>query len=305
VSTILSKSNSGTQSGARPSAAVELTPEGVLAAALPGKNHAPVYAFESLSAGALLPGIGEPNVRAPETLAEAIRSALDAVSPRTSSVSVVIPDTAVRVFVLDFDTLPARAAEAIAVLRFRMRKMVPFDVEHAGISYQILSENKNECRVLVAIMPSAILAEYEATVREAGYEPGAVIPSGLAALAALDSVEPVLTACLSRSALTTAITNGNDLLLYRTLDLPDEPEARIAEVQRGVAVAAAYYEDKLAGRPQKLYFAGNGNAAEFTRWIGDSEFSVVDLAPRPETGAASAMGSVSFAGIAGALAGAA
>ena len=94
------------------------------------------------------------------------------------------------------------------MLRFRLRKMVPFDVEHAGVSYQILSQNKIECRVLVAVLPGPILAEYEAAVRAAGYEPGAVLPSSLAALAALDTTEPVLAACLSGLSLTTSITNG-------------------------------------------------------------------------------------------------
>ena len=94
-----------------------------------------------------------------------------------------------RVFVLDFDSLPAKAAEAVSVVRFRLRKMVPFDVEHAGVSYQVLSQNETECKVLAAVMPGPILAEYEAAVRAAGYEPGAVLPSSLAALEALDSME--------------------------------------------------------------------------------------------------------------------
>ncbi len=56
--------------------------------------------------------------------------------------TLVIPDTSVRVFVLDFDSLPAKAAEAVPVLRFRLRKMVPFDVEHAALSYQILVQEQ-------------------------------------------------------------------------------------------------------------------------------------------------------------------
>ena len=69
------------------------------------------------------------------------------------------------------------------MLRFRLRKMLPFDVEHAGLSYQVLVENKKECKVLAAVMPGPVLAEYEAAVRQAGYEPGAVLPTSLAALA--------------------------------------------------------------------------------------------------------------------------
>jgi type IV pilus assembly protein PilM len=301
VSSILSKGKSGSLHGGRPPAAVELTPEGVLAAALPGRNQPPVYAFAALPAGALAPGIGEPNLRAPERVAEAIAKALDQVSPRTRAVTMVVPDTSVRVFVLDFDSLPSKAAEALPVLRFRLRKMVSFDVEHAGVSYQVLSETKSECRVLAAILPGAILEEYEAAVREAGYEPGAVLPSSLAALAALESAEPVLAACLNGMSLTTSITSGEDLLLYRTMDLPEDPRQRLEEVQRDIAVAAAYFEDKLTARPRQLLYGGIGGAVEFARWINDPELEVVELAPRPTTGAATALGNLSVAGIAGAL----
>jgi type IV pilus assembly protein PilM len=313
MNSILSKAKLGTQPGGRPPAAVEITPEGVLAAAIPAPGQPPVYAFEQLAPGALLPGIGEPNLRAPEAVADAIRNTLDQVSPRTRAVTLVVPDTIVRVFVLDFDSLPGKPAEAFPVLRFRLRKMVPFDVEHAGLSYQVLTENKNECKVLAAVLPGPVLAEYEGAVRAAGYEPGAVLPSSLAALETVDFLEAVLIANLSPLALTTCIATGQNLLLYRTLDLPDEPALRIDEARRGVAVAAAYFEDKLGARPSHLHFAGSfrsndlgafGTGADnFARWIDDPELTIVDLAPRPETGAITSLGNTSIAGVAGALAG--
>jgi type IV pilus assembly protein PilM len=303
IDSILSKARLHADSSGRPPAAVELTPEGALAAALPGPGQPPVYAFSALPAGALIPGIGEPNVRMPEEVANAIRRALDQVSPRTRSVTLVLPDPVVRVFVLDFDSLPSKAAEALPVLRFRLRKMVPFDVEHTGLSYQILSHSKDECKVLAVVLPIAILEEYEAAVQAAGYEPGAVLPSSLATLEAIDALEAVLIANLSGPALTTTIANGSDLLLYRTLDLPEEPGQRLSEIQRGVAVAAAYFEDKLGARPYKLHYAGNGDAAEFARWLNEPELTVVDLVPRPDTGAITALGENCVAGVAGALAG--
>jgi type IV pilus assembly protein PilM len=267
-------------------------------------RHNPVFAFEPLRPGVLVPGISELNMSSPEAVSLAIRNALGAVSPSTRFVTVVIPDTAVRVFVLDFDSLPGRASEAIPVLRFRLRKMVPFDVEHAGLSYQVLSESKTEARVLVAVLPSNVLDEYETVVRGAGYEPGAIIPSALAALATLDTEEPTLAACLSKVAITTSITRGDDLLLYRTLDLPEDPQQRLLEVQRSVAVAAAYYEDKVSVLPKELYFAGNGTAAEFERWFGTSELRIIDLVSSPSSGVATSMSNMSIAGLTGALAGA-
>jgi type IV pilus assembly protein PilM len=334
MSSILSKAKLGSLAGGRPPAAVEITPEGVLAAALPGPGQAPVYAFQALPAGAILPGIGEPNLRAPEAVAAAIRSTLGQLPLRTRSVTLILPDTVVRVFVLDFDSLPGKAAEAYSVLRFRLRKMVPFDVEDAGLSYQVLVESKTECKVLAAVLPAPILAEYEAVVHAAGYEPGAVLPSSLAVLQAIDSMEAVLIANLSPIALTTSISSGQDLLLYRTLDLPADPGLRLQEVQRGIAVAAAYYEDKLGVRPRRIYYAGDDGTADsgpesFARQIADPdlpylhltgqdltgqdltgqdltdrELTVVELVSRPETGAVTALGNTNIAGVVGALAGA-
>lgn len=303
----MSTVHASTQTSGRPPAAVELMPEGVLAAALPSKGGSAVYAFVPLAAGALAPGIEEANLRSPEAVAQAIKSALDDVAPRSRHITLVLPDTAARVFVLDFDSLPAKAAEVIAVLRFRLRKMVPFDVEKAGVSYQVLSQDKTTCRALIAVLPGPILEEYENAVRAAGFEPGAVLPSGLAALAALETEAPALTACFNGISLTTTITSGPDLLLYRTLELPSDPAQRLADVQRDIAVAAAYFEDKLASPARQLYYGGVGGADEFARWVqlSEGEMRVIELAPRPTTGAATALGKLNFAGVTGALAGAA
>jgi type IV pilus assembly protein PilM len=280
-------------------------PEGILAAALPGKGGSPVYAFVPLTPGTLTPGVEETNLRSPDVVARAIKSALDDVSPRSRHVTLVLPDTATRVFVLDFDSLPSKTAEIIAVLRFRLRKMVPFDVEKAGVSYQVLSQGKTECRALIAVLPGPILEEYEGAVRAAGFEPGAVLPSGLASLAALETESPALTACFNGISLTTTITSGQDLLLYRTLELPGDPAQRLADVQRDIAVAAAYFEDKLATPARELYYGGVGGAEEFARWaqLREPEMKVLELAPRPTTGAATALGKLNFAGVTGALAG--
>ncbi len=64
-----------------------------------------------------------------------------------------------------------------------------------------------------------------------------------------------MAANLSAHAITTSIATGQELLLYRTLDLPDDSAQRIAEIQRSIAVASAYFEDKLGSRPRTLYYA--------------------------------------------------
>ena len=311
MAAFLKRANPASQPSGRPHTAVEIAPEGVLVASLPSPNQHPVVAWTALPAGALVPGIAEANLRHPELVAQTLQTAIDRAAPKSRAVTLVVPDTTTRVFVLDFDTLPSKPAEAISVLRFRLRKMVPFDVEQAAVSYQFLgqtepAEKRNEegsVKVLAAIIPGAILAEYEAAVRAAGHEPGAVLPSSLAALAALDSMEPVLTANLAGTALTTTISTSLDLYLYRTVELPTEGNAWVTEIQRNITVAAAFYEDKLQARPRRLHYAGGLDPREFAQAIDNPELEVVEVAPLPSYGVATPVGSVSYAGVCGALAG--
>ena len=300
----------GIAAGGRPAAALEIAPEGVVAAATPAAGQAPVYAAETLTPMSVLPGLLESNLgSAPNVaaIAAAIKSALGQVQSRTRAVTVVVPDSAVRVFVLDFDSLPAKADEALPVLKFRLRKSVPFDVEHSGITYQVLSEGstrlETQWKVLAAIMPGPVLEEYESVVRAAGYEPGAVLPASLAVLAGIDSQEALLVANLSARTLTTSIVSGNDVLLYRTVELPLEETARQGEIQRAIAVAGAFYEDKLQVRPHRVLYAGVLPVREFADLVDDPALAVGEAVPQPATGMVSAMGKASVAAVTGALAG--
>jgi type IV pilus assembly protein PilM len=76
----------------------------------------------------------------------------------------------------------------------------------------------------------------------------------------------------------------------------------LEEVRRGVAVAAAYFEDKLQARPSRLLYSGDGSARDFAQWIEDPDLAVDDLAPRPETGIMTALGDLNIAAVTGALA---
>ena len=164
-------------------------------------------------------------------------------------VTLVLPDTAVRVFVLDFDSLPASPAEAIPVLRFRLRKMVPFDVEHAGVSYQVLSQERPRASSRCwppSARPHPRRIRSRRPRRRLRARRGAALQPRRTCRGRL-LWKPCSPPTSAQLALTTSITNGSDLLLYRTLDLPADNAARLAEIQRGIAVAAAYFEDKLQG----------------------------------------------------------
>jgi type IV pilus assembly protein PilM len=287
----------------RPRMACEITSAGVVAAR-PGESEQEIVsAFAPLRAGVLAAGLKSPNF----AVAGALRQALNEISVKASQITVVIPDAAVRVLLLDFDLLPAKLAEALPIIRFRLRKLVPFEVEDAAVSYQLMPGKPGLIRVIVAVCPGDVLAEYESAVREAGYEPGAVLPSTLAALATVSPEEPSLVINRNGSSVTTAITRQNELLLHRTLELiekdwlPEENSYHAAEeLQQSVSVAVAYFEDTLNTPPRQLLSCGLGGPQELLRLLGGESIPIRDLVPTPFTN--KSMPGGILAGVVGALA---
>ena len=64
---------------------------------------------------------------------------------------------------------------------FRLRKSLPFDVDKAKVSYQAQTSPAG-MRVVAAVALNSVLEDYEAAFVEAGFSPGVVLPSMLAAL---------------------------------------------------------------------------------------------------------------------------
>ena len=209
--------------GTRPRLAVEVRAEGVVAARAEDAAALMTAVMRAdLAVGAVVPGLRGGNVLDRVGVVGAIRRVLDSVGAgeRSRDVTLVVPDAAVRVLLLDFDQLPSKMTEALPVVRFRLKKLLPFDADDAVVSYQVMSSGKGGVRVVAVAMPRDVLGEYEGVVTEAGYLPGAVLPSTLAALAGLDEAEvPALVVNAGPGAVTTAIVRAGILLLHRSVDM--------------------------------------------------------------------------------------
>jgi type IV pilus assembly protein PilM len=214
-------------SGTRPRVACEISPQGVVAArSAAAEGPIEAVARVLLAQGAVLPGLKPGNVVDRVAVAAAIRRAMEQVGERAAgrggeAISLIIPDAAVRVLLLEFESLPTKLTEALPLVRFRLKKLVPFEPDEAMVSYQVMSTSRNLVRVLAVAIPRDVLSEYETAVREAGFEPGAVLPSTLASLAVLEGEEPSLVVNANPLGVTTAIVRSGILLLHRCVDLQD------------------------------------------------------------------------------------
>jgi type IV pilus assembly protein PilM len=217
-------------SGTRPRVACEIMPYGVVAARA-ADALAPLQAVVRipLAEGSISPGLKPGNIVDRVATAAAVRDALEQIgerpNARDANIALVIPDAAVRVLLLDFEALPNKLTEALPLVRFRLKKLLPFDSDEAMVTFQVMSTSKSVVRVLAVAIPRDVLSEYETVVRQAGFEPGAVLPSTLACLAAIEDVEPALVVNANSSGVTAAIVRGGVLLLHRSVDLQEHGES--------------------------------------------------------------------------------
>lgn len=250
------------QHATRPRLACEITPERVIAARAAEKQpRLEIFTSRRLDQGVLAPGLSGPNIIDGQALREAIRSALDAVSGKSKDVIVIVPDAAIRVLLLDFETLPTKPQETDPVIRFRLKKSLPFDVEEAAVSYDI-RRSDGTVRVVAAVSPRAVIEEYESAFRDAGYSPGVVLPSSIAALGVIEGQRPSLMLKVDAASIIIAVAERQQLRLVRTLENPHGAAVTAAELAEGVLPSVVFFEDTFAARIEQIYVGGAASFAE-------------------------------------------
>src|ERR1700686_1982394 len=240
----------------RPRLACEITLDGVIAARASDKTpRLEVFTSRRLTPGVIAPGLNGPNVLDAEALRTALSGALGAVAGKSRDVIVVLPDVAIRMMLLDFEALPAKAAEIEPVIRFRLKKSLPFDVDQAVLSYEVIRSN-GIVRAVAAVSPREVIEEYEKAFRDAGYEPGVILPSSLAALWLVDGGRPTLVLKVDPMNITITVVERQELRLVRTLENPHGGNVSAAELAEAVLPSIVFFEDTFAAQIEQIYVGG-------------------------------------------------
>jgi type IV pilus assembly protein PilM len=247
-----------------PHIACEVTAQGVAAARADSRAHA-IGAMHGckLAHGVLTPALATQNVHDARALSEAIAQSLTAVGGRGQEVIAVLPDSAVRTTLLDFDSLPERQQEAEATVRFRLRKSLPFDIEKASVSFDA-QKTPQGLRVAAAIVLHSVLEEYESAFRDAGCSPGVVMPSSLGALGAVHEPRPAMLLKVCRDSTAVAVVSEGQLLLFRILE-GDESVAPSAErLSDDIYPSLIYFQDNFGAQIEQLLVSGVPGLKELT-----------------------------------------
>jgi type IV pilus assembly protein PilM len=229
-----------------PPLALEITPERVAAARFGRTGALDGFAVETLPQGAIVPSAVESNIGNPGAVKLAVGNAFARLKAKDEDIALILPDPVIRVFVQHFDEFPRSAQEAEPMLRWKLKKSVPFEVDETLISFMRQSPREDGVDIVTALARLRIVREYEALAEALELRPGVVLSSSLAAITLLDDQKPTLLARVSANSLTTAIVREG-------LDLT--PQMLLEEIYP----VAAYYQDTWREGVQAVTLTGLGS----------------------------------------------
>ena len=245
-----------------PSAAVSIAPGRVTAVQVETGRAGTVvrgHARAALPAGAVTPAVQGPNLADPSAVADAVDDVLARLPRRPRRVALLLPDGAVKVSLVRFAELPARAAELEAMIRWRVRRTVPFNVDDAQLDWSRgrLTDG-GEQEFVVVLAQRAVVEEYERACAAAGAHAGLVEPLGFGLMNAAvargaggGGADWLLVHAGPGSGVL-AVARGRHPLLYRTVAADGEALGDL------VHQTAMYYEDRLGGGGLSLALVAGG-----------------------------------------------
>jgi type IV pilus assembly protein PilM len=173
----------------RPAVAVEVRARsvGVVRRAREGGRERVAAAVSlELPEGAVRLGMAQPNLADPDVFRRALAAAVERAGVLGGGpIALVLPDPVARVSLVPASEVPARrSSEVEAMLRFRLRKAVPFEIDHARISFVSFTVPGVGPTLLAVALFLPVLEDYEKACQAVGLHPGIVELAGLALLRA-------------------------------------------------------------------------------------------------------------------------
>jgi type IV pilus assembly protein PilM len=236
-----------------PSVAIEIGAGRVTAVVLSTVDGAPsvsAQATERLPDGLVAPSLTTPNLTDKTAVAAAVQRVLRAVGVSRGRVALVIPDGAAKVSLIRFEKVPAKADDLAQLVRWQVRKSVPFPIEQSQVSWTPGVTDATGTDYVVTVARQDIVQDYEQAVAASGVQVGLVdlatfnlVNLLLARDTDATAVGDWLLVHVTPDASTMVIVRDGALLLFRHRSI--EGEGSLSDLGHQTAM---YYEDRLSGR---------------------------------------------------------
>lgn len=218
-----------------------------------------------------------PGVRslATEELKQALQEAISSAGIKSGRASLLLPDSVARIWLLQVPELPRGHSGILEMIRWKIKKSVPFRIEDAAITWQVLARpSGNEpALILAGLIPRVVVHQYESVLASLGQKVGLVdLPSFNLFNAYRSLIESngtlkedfaVLNA--TEGYFTLMLFRQGEMIFYRCKTHPEgeagAPEERLRTVRRELATSLSYYTEKLKGKSIVRTFVRNADPA--------------------------------------------
>jgi len=222
-----------------------------------GRPGLEAYRIQPAPEHAVGASIFRPNLGSLEEVTEQVRALFEKSGTKPGRVSVVLPDNLAKVSIVSLPERPVGRRQTDDLLRFKLRRSVPFRLEDAVISSWTLPGPGPGADYLVAVMLRSVVEQYETAFEAVGSRPGLIelcTPSLFNVLrpeiAKAASAGDVAVVNAARTYFTLLIARGDRVLFFRCKSYAvgeGDAEARATALGRELSTSLSYYREKLSG----------------------------------------------------------
>lgn len=158
---------------------LEICRNGLRMAVLEGKREETprlcAAGIDSFEAETLRFSQREPNILNPASFVAKVKETHLKLLTRVRRVSVSLPDSVGRVMLLDLETRFRNRDEGADIIRWKLKKSFPVDINDIHLDYQVLRRRETgETVALVALIAKGVVQQYEELLQESGLEPARI-----------------------------------------------------------------------------------------------------------------------------------
>ena len=212
-----------------------------------------------------------PRIRSAEKYGALMAASILKEGVKTRAISIVLPDHLARVSILALEELPRTRRELLELVKWKMKKAVPFKVEDASVDYQVMpaagidGEAAKGYSILAVLMPHAVVEEHESLFTRQGIHAGLVDLSSFSLLHLYKTViakeapeGDYMLLNATPAFFTVMIHRNSNPIFYRckSFSLTGEGGADVAArlLKREIQASILYYQERLHGKSlQRVY----------------------------------------------------
>ena len=201
----------------------------------------------------------EPNVLNGQAFISAVREGYLRLLTKERTLSVSLPDATGRVVLLDLEARFKNRDEGLDIIRWKLKKSLPFDISTVHLDYQLLEEKETGAvSLLVSLISRPVVTQYEELLLAAGLEPKFIdfTSFNLYRLFAprLEMSENCAFVTYYRGSMTVLIFYGGVLSFYRSKEAVGDEQNLYREVNSSLLV----YNDRHPGQAVTEVFCMSG-----------------------------------------------